>query len=121
MSEIKSEEERNGQGDKKESRVFQQFNPDTVDQQPNDMTYDDLAIEVTYKTTKKVLIRVQKIDYVACMAEEMDLDETTVKYHIEKLQYLGLVELYAERPDRTLYKITEKGEIVLERVNVPDQ
>lgn len=117
-SEIERDERRNDEGDKKESGDFQQFDPDTIGQQPDDMSYDDLAVEVSYKTTKKVLVRLQKIDYVSCMAEDMDFDETTVKYHVEKLQYLELVEIYAERSDRTLYKITDKGRDILEKVNI---
>jgi DNA-binding MarR family transcriptional regulator len=66
------------------------------------------------------LLKLRKIDYASSIAKDLDIDKTTATYHIEKLVYLGLIQKYGDRPDRTLYKITEKGEMILDMVNTPE-
>jgi len=106
------------EGSGREKNGFNRFNPDTIDGNPKDMSFDQITAHTTYKKTKQVLNQFQNIDYPASISDNLDLDEATVRYHIEKLQYLGLVKLYWRRSDRTLYKITKDGENVLENLNI---
>jgi len=106
------------QGVEEECEAFNRFDPDTLAKRPENMSLEEKTAESTYDTTKKVLNRFQNIDYPASVADQLEVDQTTVRYHVEKLQYLGLLKLYSRRSDRTLYKITNEGEVVLDNLNI---
>jgi predicted transcriptional regulator len=73
------------------------------------------------RTTRKVLDKFRKEDYIYSVAKDLNLASETVRYHLqEKLLPLNLVERTGEEEDRVYYKITDKGEVILEKVNIPD-
>ncbi|MFB6192725.1 MAG: hypothetical protein ABEK00_00570 [Candidatus Nanohaloarchaea archaeon] len=88
-----------------------------VDQEED---YDQLRAEVGGQTTRKVLDLLQNQDFVGSISTRLNKAPQTVGYHIEKLQERNLVEETRCVEDRTYYKITEKGKVVLDGLNVPD-
>jgi DNA-binding transcriptional ArsR family regulator len=82
--------------------------------------YDQLAREVGGRETVKVLDRLTREDYIYNIARDFSKAHQTIVYHIRKLQDRGLIQETGEAEGRTYYKITEKGRIVLEKLNVPD-
>ncbi|WEL23209.1 winged helix-turn-helix domain-containing protein [Candidatus Nanohalovita haloferacivicina] len=81
--------------------------------------YDRIRRKVGGKTTKQTLDLLQNQDHIGSMKDELDVAHQTVLYHVEKLQAEGLVENTGEEEGRTYYKITEKGRVVLDGMNVP--
>lgn len=82
--------------------------------------YEELRRKVGGVTTKKVLHLLQNQDNVGSMRKRLDLAHQTILYHVEKLQSHGLVEKTGEAEGRVYYKITEKGGVVLDGMNVPE-
>lgn len=82
--------------------------------------YEQLRAEVGGQTTKKVFDMLQNQDHVASLKERIGKSPQTIKYHIEKLQERDLVKKTNEFEGRVYYKTTEKGEVVLSGMNIPE-
>lgn len=98
------------------------LDPDTLPDNPKELSNREIASHINHKTTLKVLKRFQKIEYKGNIADALDLDRSTVRYHTDKLLYFNVIEVYSRHTGRTSYKITEEpGKDVIEYVNLPDE
>lgn len=83
--------------------------------------FDAIVREIGGRTTRRVLAHLQNQDYIYSVAKDLRKAHQTVEYHVEKLQEKGLVKETGEADGRTYYQTTEKGEIVLDKVNIPEK
>lgn len=72
------------------------------------------------RKTRKILDLFQNEDYINSVAKDVRMSYNGCQYHVEKLEELGLVAATEEEEGRQFYKITDKGEAVLSKVNVPE-
>jgi DNA-binding MarR family transcriptional regulator len=82
--------------------------------------FDALVREVGGRTTRRVLAQLENQDYISSIAKDLRKAHQTIEYHIEKLQEKGLVKETGDADGRKFYKTTEKGEIVLNKINIPE-
>lgn len=85
----------------------------------NEQGYGPLVRSLGRKT-RKILSLFQKEDYINSVAKDMKMSFNGVLYHAEKLQEKGLITETGEMEGRTYYKTTEKGDIILDKVNIPE-
>lgn len=86
--------------------------------QDNNQDYSALVRQVGRKQ-RKVLHKLQNEDYLNSVAKDMKMSFNGVKYHAQHLEELGLIQKTAETRGRQYWKITQKGEVILDMVNVP--
>lgn len=73
-----------------------------------------LAREVGGQSTREVMEDLQTQEYPNKIAKDMGKSYQAVKYHIEKLREKGLVEKTGEASERKYFRLTSKGEKVLD-------
>lgn len=97
---------------------------DTVDDDSvgsTDLNLEEIRRKVGGRTTRQIMLKLQNQDYAYSIATDLLISVQTFNYHLEeKLLPYGLVEETGTEDDRKYYKLTEKGEIVLEGLNKPD-
>jgi DNA-binding MarR family transcriptional regulator len=100
-------------------RFSTSFDPDTIDEVPEKLDIEEKATYLN-QTSMIVLENFQRISYPTNLAVILGKDESTIRYHIEKLLYLNLIDFYRETQDRKYFKITEEGLEVCEALNIPE-
>jgi predicted transcriptional regulator len=68
-----------------------------------------------------VLDKLQNEDYLNSIAKDMRMSFNGIKYHAEELADLGLIQKTGRAQGRQFWKTTQKGEIILDMVNVPNE
>ena len=92
----------------------------TQNSQGNEEGYAQVVRQISRKQ-RIVLDKLQNEDYLNSIARDMMMSFNGIKYHAESLEKLGLVQRTAKAKGRQYWKITQKGEIILDMVNVPDE
>jgi len=94
-----------------------------MEKQKNDTTaLDQVAAKVSSMTTSAVLgLFDGKINTKQKISSKLRRQPDTIKYHLDKLRDLNLIETVGEHQEgeRKNYRLTLKGEKVLEKVHVP--
>ena len=91
--------------------------------QSESTTIDQTAAKIPGITTKAVLGTLDgKIQTKKSIAHRLHRSKSTIEYHIEKLSDLNLIEKVSEpEPGKaTNYRLTLRGEKVLERISIPE-
>jgi predicted transcriptional regulator len=88
------------------------------DSQGNEDGYGQVVRQLSRKQ-RIVLDKLQNEDYLNSIARDMRMSFNGVKYHAEKLEELDLIQKTGKAQGRQFWKITQKGEIILDMVNVP--
>lgn len=81
--------------------------------------FDALVREVGGRTTRRVLAQLENQDYISSIAKDLRKAHQTIEYHVKKLEEKGLVKETGKTDGRTFYKTTDKGRIVIDRMNIP--
>lgn len=92
-------------------------------QQDNGKTLDQTAAKVSGMTTSAVLGMFDgKINTKQKISSRLRRQPDTIKYHLDKLRDLDLIETVGQHSEgeRKNYKLTLKGERVLEKIHVPE-
>jgi predicted transcriptional regulator len=88
------------------------------DSQGKEDGYSQVVRQLSRKQ-RIVLDKLQNEDYLNSIARDMRMSFNGVKYHAEKLEELDLIQKTGKAQGRQFWKITQKGEIILDMVNVP--
>jgi len=92
----------------------------TQNSQGNKGSYAQVVRQISRKQ-RIVLDKLQNEDYLNSIARDMMMSFNGIKYHAENLEELGLIQKTGKAQGRQYWKITQKGEVILDMVNVPDE
>lgn len=110
----------NEEQNKMESRFSAGFDPNSIGEDVDDLSINGKATYLNH-TSRAVLGKFSKISYASSIANELGKDGSTIRYHIDKLRYLGLIDFYRETQDRKYFRLTDEGVAVKDQVIIPDE
>ncbi|MFB6200349.1 MAG: hypothetical protein ABEJ83_05685 [Candidatus Nanohaloarchaea archaeon] len=90
------------------------------DSQGKEEGYGQVVRQLSRKQ-RIVLDKLQNEDYLNSIARDMRMSFNGVKYHAEDLEDLGLIQKTGRVQGRQFWKTTQKGEIILDMVNIPNE
>jgi DNA-binding transcriptional ArsR family regulator len=103
-----------------ESMLSAGFDPDSIGEDVENLSINEKATYLNH-TTRAVLGNFSKISYASSIASKLGKDGSTIRYHIDKLRYLGLIDFYRQTQDRKYYQLTDEGVAVKDKVIIPDE